>query len=395
MGTVEIDRLSPAPVSSSTSITETVNGAHDFKITGYSLTKGMGIGKYIASDTFTVGGISWAIYFYPDGKSAEDNTSYVSLFIALASEGVEVRALFELSLIDQSGKDMHKVHSHFGRALDTGPYTLKSRGSMWGYKRFFRRTSLETSDYLRDDCLEIRCCVGVVRSHTEGHKTCSITVTPSDIGLHYGQLLESGMGTDVKLEVNGETFAAHKLVLAARSPVFRAQLFGPMKDQETNIKVEDMEAPVFKALLHFIYWDSLPDLRELTGLNSKWASTLMTQHLLAASDRYGLDRLRVLCEAHLCEDVAINTVATTLALADQHRCFTLKSVCLKFIASRGNLRAVMETDGFNYLKESCPWIVTEVLENVARVCEHPGGKLVNDGVLDGTDANGRRVKQRL
>lgn len=48
-------------------------------------------------------------------------------------------------------------------------------------------------------------------------------------------------------EVNGESFTAHKLVLAARSPVFRAQLFGPMKDQNTqHIRVEDMESPVFK-----------------------------------------------------------------------------------------------------------------------------------------------------
>lgn len=95
---------------------------------------------------------------------------------------------------------------------------------------------------------------------------------------------------------------------------------------------------VLQALLHFIYWDALPDMAELTGLNTKWASALMSQHLLAASDRYCLDRLRLICEARLCEDVAINTVATTLALAEQHHCFQLKSVCLKFVAMPENLR---------------------------------------------------------
>lgn len=83
-----------------------------------------------------VGGHCWAIYFYPDGKSTEDNSTYVSLFIALASEGTDVRALFELSLVDQSGKERHKVHSHFGRVLDSGPYTLKYRGSMWYNTKF-------------------------------------------------------------------------------------------------------------------------------------------------------------------------------------------------------------------------------------------------------------------
>ncbi|XP_073302755.1 BTB/POZ and MATH domain-containing protein 2-like [Primulina huaijiensis] len=385
-------------VTTSTSITETVDGSHDFKIAGYSLSKGIGIGKYIASDTFIVGGYSWAIYFYPDGKSVEDNATYVSLFIALASEGADVRALFELTLLDQSGRERHKVHSHFGRALESGPYTLKYRGSMWGYKRFYKRTLLETSDYLKDDCLQVHCCVGVVRSHTEGPKVYSIPLPPSDIGQHFGHLLESGKETDVVFEIDGETFSAHKLVLAARSPVFSAQLYGPMKDQNTQcIKIEDMEAPVFKALLHFMYWDALPDLEELTGLNSKWASTLMSQHLLAAADRYGLDRLRLLCESYLCADVAIHTVATTLALAEQHHCFQLKSVCLKYVALPENLRAVMQTDGFDYLRESCPHVLTELLEYVARINEHSiaPGKLSPEGILDGSDVNGRRVKQRL
>ncbi|CAK9151031.1 unnamed protein product [Ilex paraguariensis] len=235
------------PVSTSTSTTDTVNGSHEFRINGYSLSKGIGIGKYTASEMFVVGGYAWAVYFYPDGKSVEDNATYVSLFIALASEGTDVRALFELTLMDQSGKGRHKVHTHFGRPLESGPYTLKYRGSMWGYKRFFKRTTLETSDYLKDDCLIVNCTVGVVRSHTEGPKIYSIPVPPSDFGQHFGQLLESGKGTDVGFEIDGEIFSAHKLVLAARSPVFRAQFFGPMKDQNSHcIIVEDMEAPVFK-----------------------------------------------------------------------------------------------------------------------------------------------------
>lgn len=128
---VKPSSLSLSSSSSSLSATETVNGYHDFKITGYSLAKGIGVGKYIASETFMVGGHSWAIYFYPDGKIPDDNRAYVSLFIALASEGTDVRALFELTLFDQSGNERHKVHTHFGRALEDGPYTLRYRGSMW------------------------------------------------------------------------------------------------------------------------------------------------------------------------------------------------------------------------------------------------------------------------
>jgi speckle-type POZ protein len=60
---------------------------------------------------------------------------------------------------------------------------------------------------------------------------------------------------------------------------------------------------------------------------------MMAQHLLAAADRFGLDRLRYLCEARLCKEVSVENVATTLALADQHNATQLKMVCLKFAAS--------------------------------------------------------------
>ncbi|XP_030935664.1 uncharacterized protein LOC115960813 isoform X2 [Quercus lobata] len=193
------------PTTTSTSMTETVNGSHLFKIAGYSLLKGIGIGNYVASDTFTAGGYSWAIYFYPDGKKVQYDAPYASLFIVLASEGTDVRALFELKLLDQSGKGRHKVHTQF----DSGPYTIRNCGSMWGCERFFKRTDLEKSDYLKDDCLKVHCSVGVVRSYTKVPKIYSIAVPPSNLGQNLGQLFETGKGTDVNLEVDGETFAAH------------------------------------------------------------------------------------------------------------------------------------------------------------------------------------------
>jgi speckle-type POZ protein len=128
--------------TSSRSVTQTTNGSHQFVIQGYSLAKGIGVGKHIASDNFSVGGYQWTIFVYPDGKNPEDNSSYVSVFIVLASECTEVRALFELSLVDQSGKGKHKVHSHFNRSLDGGPYTLKYRGSMWYGLKVFSVSSM-------------------------------------------------------------------------------------------------------------------------------------------------------------------------------------------------------------------------------------------------------------
>ncbi|KAK2968545.1 hypothetical protein RJ640_009390 [Escallonia rubra] len=402
--------------SLSKSISETVNGSHHFTIRGYSLAKGMGPGKYLMSDTFTVGGYDWAIYFYPDGKNVEDSSTYVSVFIALASEGTDVRALFELTLLDQSGRGRHKVHSHFDRALEGGPYTLKYRGSMWyisinmGYKRFFKRTTLETSDFLKDDCLAMNCTVGVVRNRVEGPKLQSITIPPSDMGQCMKYLLESHVGCDILFRVGDLTFKAHKLILAARSPVFRAQFFGLVGDPDMDeVVLEDIEPSIFKAMLLFIYSDEIPNLQEITGSTSMCSSTIILQHLLAAADRFGLDRLKQLCEAKLCEEVSSDTVATTLSLADQHHCSQLKDICLKFAAA--NLGVVMQSEGFRCLEESCPSLLSELLETIASAGENSGQPpnrkrsgssiigldLAADGpaAAESVNPNVRRMRRRL
>ncbi|CAK7341537.1 unnamed protein product [Dovyalis caffra] len=416
--------------TSSLSVTETVNGSHKFTIQGYSLAKGIGVGKHIASETFTIGGYQWAIYFYPDGKNPEDNSSYVSVFIALASEGTDVRALFELSLIDQSGKGKHKVHSHFDRSLESGPYTLKYRGSMWGYKRFFRRAMLESSDFLKDDCLKIHCTVGVVVSAIDYSRLHSIKVPESDIGDHFGMLLENEDCSDITFDVQGKKFHAHKLVLAARSPVFESELLDAMEEDNNTVVISDIEPKVFKALLHFIYKDTLMKDEELSASSSTSMPSVfdtLTAKLLAVADKYDLPRLRLMCESVLCKDISVSSVAKILALVDRYHAMDLKSVCLKFAAENlvgmflfdfhffetsilNNLNtsfceevpklfAVVESDGFEYLKESCPVLQAELLKAVVGCEDDVSGSVGKSRSVwgqfsDTGDTNDRSIRQR-
>ena len=54
---------------------------------------------------------------------------------------------------------------------------------------------------------------------------------------------------------------AHKILLSTRSAVFRALLNAPMREgTEGVVTLEDVRAPVFRALLHFIYTDALPEV---------------------------------------------------------------------------------------------------------------------------------------
>ncbi|KAE8727654.1 BTB/POZ and MATH domain-containing protein 6 [Hibiscus syriacus] len=269
----------------------------------------MSVGKHIASDNFTVGGHQWAIYFYPDGKNPEDNSTYVSVFIALASEGTDVRALFEITLVDQSGKGKHKVHSHFDRSLESGPYTLKYRGILmiyliimliWGFKRFFRRALLETSDYLKDDCLKTNCTVGVVVSAIDCSRLHLIQVPESDIGTHFGMLLENMEGSDITFDVAGEKIHSHKLNLGFLRPCCTLS--------------EDAD-----------------NVGSSSASESLVSETLIAK-LLAAADRYRLERLKLMCKSRLCKNISVNSVAKILALADEYHAMELKVVCLRFAA---------------------------------------------------------------
>jgi speckle-type POZ protein len=161
--------------------------------------------------------------------------------------------------------------------------------------------------------------------------------------------------------VDGQLFGAHRYVLAARSSVLKAELFGQMKETTMKcIEIHDMEPAIFEALLHFIYTDSLPS-------NCGVDQDAALQHLLVAADRYGLDRLKAICEGKLCRKIDVQTVATTLALAEQHHSMQLKNTCLGYLSSRDVLRVVKETDGFKHLAASCPSVMMEIVDKLSGV----------------------------
>ncbi|KAF8754893.1 hypothetical protein HU200_011366 [Digitaria exilis] len=180
----------------------------------------------------------------------------------------------------------------------------------WGYPWFIKKASLEESTYLKDDSFRVQCDVTVSKEFRVEDTTQFVTVPPSDMHRHFADLLQDGEGADV---------------------TFQAELFGPMKEKAmSSIRIDDMEARVFKAMLHFIYTDTMPDIDK--------------------EDAFHIDT---------------STVATTLALAEQHSCHGLKKACLNFLDLPSHLKAAMENEGFDHLMSSCPSVVKELM---AKLC---------------------------
>lgn len=96
----------------------------------------------------------------------------------------------------------------------------------------------------------LECTVGVVRSRMERPKQYSINMPPSDMGRCFKDLFENEIGCDIVFKVGDDTFNAHKLVLAARSPVFKAQFFGLVGNPDMDtVVVEDVEPSIFRVFL--------------------------------------------------------------------------------------------------------------------------------------------------
>jgi speckle-type POZ protein len=221
----------------------------------------------------------------------------------------------------------------------------------WGWPRFVKRSDLE-SKYVTNGWITIVYGIIVVRDDP-------LPVPLSDIGDHLGGLLDRTDGSDVSFVVDGKEFAAHRAVLAARSPVFKAELFGSMAEATlSRITLDDIEPAIFKAFLRFMYTDSLPEDDELGDS----AKAKMYQRLLAVADRYAMDRLKLICARKLWDNVTVDTVAATLCHAETYNCPELKGKCIAFFAEEKNFRDAVLTDGFVELVQRFPSIIVELRE---------------------------------
>ncbi|KAF6991395.1 LOW QUALITY PROTEIN: hypothetical protein CFC21_008482 [Triticum aestivum] len=338
------------------------SGYHLLVVEGYSRTKAdVPNGDHIESAPFRVGGYLWLLRYFPNG-SVSDRARYVSVALILAQDIAKpVKVQYGFSFLGQSDKQ----DSTYIRSAQVRHFPLKSRG--WSCTTFISRDDLEDSRHLRNDSFTIRCDVVVIEAAVDTKGTGAalpfVTVPPPDMHRHFIDLLTAKNGTVVKFKVGGQTFTAHRCVLVARSRVFKAELFGPMKEGTSTasaIHIDDMEPRVFRAMLAFIYCDSEPEMEKEDGEDAIW----QWLHLLVAADRYDLQRLKLICEAKICGFIGVTTT-TILELAENHQCDGLRKACYKFLGAPGNLRAVAAIDGFDDLIRSQPSVVKELIMMLA------------------------------
>ncbi|XP_044436900.1 BTB/POZ and MATH domain-containing protein 1-like [Triticum aestivum] len=312
--------ISRTPVLPASTTTTSVDSASLHFRVDYEQVKHLGIDDVVCSELFTVGQHQWRIDCYPRGPvgySKDDMGNYVSIYLRHMSDSGRVRATFIALIKDRDDKPSEirvKTYLHEFTIMGAPDYLDE-----WGWNRFVARKDLEET-YVIDGHVTFVCTIMVTRD------TTPVTVPPSDIKNHLGSLLDQAYGTDVSFTVHGETFPVNRAILAARSPVFKAELFGSMAEATmASITLHDITPSIFKRMLRFIYTDEFPTTEDNP-------SNEVLFDLLAAADRYALDRLKLMCAKKLWDNVSMDTVTDIQACADMYNCLELKDKCIDFIA---------------------------------------------------------------
>ncbi|VAH13796.1 unnamed protein product [Triticum turgidum subsp. durum] len=257
-----------------------------------------------------------------------------------------------MSILDHAGKPWRTKGNTEAKGVKYSSSSSTCRG--WG--SFMETKDLDKEKQFKDDGVSILCDVAVYDTRAANYRAgltpTGTVVPPSELHQQLAVVLwESKEGVDVEIEAGGETFAAHRWMLAARSPTFKAEL--ALTTATNMLHIDGMDAAVFKAMLHFIYTDTLPKEVELAT---------MAKPLLVAADKYKLERLKLICEEELCGHIGVHSVvAAMLALAEQNCCRVLKEACTQFLSEPGNLKAAMATSDFEQLKTGCHHALMELV----------------------------------
>jgi hypothetical protein len=265
---------------------------------------------------------------------------YIQCFLYNYSH-MELRTMISLELVNATHKCLRKL------VPLSSTFSRLAHGDGWGYTQLMLRSVLTSpsNNFVENGHFYIRANLVIAHPETEclcsyGKEQLRYNAVSNSIVADFAAIWEneavppdfcivatnppcisnSGMHLE---EVRVPT---HKVILAARSPVFRAMLSSGMQEASADeMEITSQPLDAVKAFSRFLYCDACT---EEALEDYAW-------ELLALADKYDVPALRCVCETHLVTEIYEENALHTLARAHTLGASMLKQQAIGYIVTTG------------------------------------------------------------
>jgi len=301
-------------------------------------------GQFITSDSFTVlspNGVvaKWVLQLFPrDITSAEDGN--FSVFLKVLE--TKARASYKILISDKNGKEMSVLGNSDGKGKVFKPEPKRA---------WVCRCSRDVLSkwWLFDDVLTLVCEITVHETFYDIQQNHRLRMM-EDLEKAY----KEKDFYDVIVNCKEGSFACNKLMLTARSPVFKSMFQHDTKENKTNVvNLKDIEPKILEEMLHYIHTGETTNIRRIA------------RKLLAAADFYQLDQLKTSCQEVLSETLDAENSIELLILGDLYSAPKLRKNALKFVSE--NMTAVSSSCDWKEKLAEYPSLQSEIIESLMEV----------------------------
>lgn len=285
-----------------------------------------------------VGGEKFDIVVYPAGNEGS-HPGYVGVYVGRIGGKSAIRGQYTLSLVSQTG---HKRESR--SRVDAFKPNVNN-----GFPNFVEAAELKdpSRGLAVDDVVIIEASVTIFGDRVIDVRPChtqGLALTQEvSLAANLKDLWSSGTWSDVTLEAMGRQLKVHRVILAARSPVFERMFSAGMTEATTGtVAIPDVAPEVLEVLCEFIYTDTVKD--------EAWSTDESIRDLMLAAKKYELPGLVCLCASKALSRVTAASATTWLILASQMNEEEFKENCMRYVVD--HMAEVQETEGWDQLMRS-------------------------------------------
>ncbi|KAL7288011.1 hypothetical protein TKK_0018061 [Trichogramma kaykai] len=304
-------------------------------------------GKAISSPKFSVGSDDkkyFKLELYPEGNCKESE-GYISLFLR--------------PLIDSNNKPdtlmcRNKLSAINGKTVVVKVTLYHDFASTpdWGWSKFL---SHDYTDKLisSENSVTIECELEIFKkckSSLNPEIVCSKNDTIDRINFDFSFLSEEL--SDIILIVEETKIPAHKIMLSAASPVFRAMFTHDMlENKENSVNINNTTVNILTEMLRYIYTGEIETIE-----------TDKILEILAVADKYQIDTLKTKCGEILCAELSTENAIDILVAAHKYKVKHLEEEVIKFVTT--HIQLIYDSEKMKEIDD--PNILLELMQSLVK-----------------------------